>query len=79
MTTTVEGEEEAASARRHVLQELGWDVAQGDGSDGGIGVFHADQLQAKCASKYGPAQPGQSGGSAASPAEKAQAATPAMR
>ena len=36
MTTTVEGEEEAASARRHVLQELGWDVAQGDGSDGGM-------------------------------------------
>ena len=26
MTTTVEGEETAASARRHVLQELGWEV-----------------------------------------------------
>jgi len=38
MTTTVEGEE-AAPARRHVLQELGWDVGPGgDGSMAGSAV-----------------------------------------
>jgi acyl-coenzyme A thioesterase PaaI-like protein len=36
MTTTVEGEETAASARRHVLQELGWEVTPGEGADGGM-------------------------------------------
>ena len=33
MTSTVEGEE-AAPARRHVLQELGWDVAPSEEGDG---------------------------------------------
>jgi acyl-coenzyme A thioesterase PaaI-like protein len=33
MTSTVEGEE-AASARRHVLQELGWDVGPSEEADG---------------------------------------------
>jgi len=32
--------------------------ALADGSFGRDGVFHAKQLQAKCASKYAPAQPG---------------------
>jgi cytochrome c-type biogenesis protein CcmE len=41
--------------------------ALADGSFGRDGVFHAKQLQAKCASKYAPQQPGQ-----------AAAATPAM-
>ncbi len=35
MTTTVEGEE-AASARRHVLQELGWEVTPAQDADGGM-------------------------------------------
>jgi len=33
--------------------------ALADGSFGRDGVFHAKQLQAKCASKYAPQQPGQ--------------------
>ncbi len=33
MTSTVEGEE-AAPARRHVLQELGWDVGPSEEADG---------------------------------------------
>lgn len=32
--------------------------ALADGSFGRDGIFHAKQLQAKCASKYAPAQPG---------------------
>jgi cytochrome c-type biogenesis protein CcmE len=32
--------------------------ALADGSFGRDGVFHAKQLQAKCASKYAPQQPG---------------------
>jgi cytochrome c-type biogenesis protein CcmE len=52
--------------------------ALAEGSYGHDGVFHAKQLQAKCASKYAPAQPGDSGASPATPAEKAQAATPTM-
>ena len=55
--------------------------ALAEGSYGRDGVFHAKQLQAKCASKYAPAQPGAGGagdGSAppSTPPEKAQAATP---
>ena len=43
--------------------------ALADGSYGRDGVFHAKQLQAKCASKYAPAQPGAAGSSmSASPA-----------
>jgi cytochrome c-type biogenesis protein CcmE len=38
--------------------------ALADGSFGRDGVFHAKQLQAKCASKYAP-QPGQPGGTPA--------------
>jgi cytochrome c-type biogenesis protein CcmE len=36
--------------------------ALADGSFGHDGVFHAKQLQAKCASKYAPQQQGQPGG-----------------
>src|SRR5438132_454619 len=36
----------------------------GDGSVGRDGVFHAKQLQAKCASKYAPQQPGAPGNGA---------------
>jgi cytochrome c-type biogenesis protein CcmE len=35
------------------------------GTYGRDGVFHATQLQAKCASKYAPAQPGAAGNTAA--------------
>ncbi len=52
--------------------------ALAEGSYGHDGVFHAKQLQAKCASKYGPAQPGETGTPQAAPAEKAQATTPSM-
>jgi len=44
--------------------------ALADGSFGRDGVFHAKQLQAKCASKYAPQQPG-------TPASGAPASTPA--
>ena len=45
--------------------------ALADGSFGRDGVFHAKQLQAKCASKYAPQQPGApaSGGSPNAPAK----------
>ncbi|MGA7106696.1 MAG: cytochrome c maturation protein CcmE [Terracidiphilus sp.] len=46
------------------------------GTFGRDGVFHANQLQAKCASKYAPGQPG-SGRPAAAPANPRAAATPA--
>jgi len=51
------------------------------GTWGRDGVFHATQLQAKCASKYAPAAPGQNGQPAASPANDKRAAveTPAGR
>ena len=61
--------------------------ALAEGNYGHDGIFHAKQLQAKCASKYAPAQPGpgdkaagagDSGAPPASPPEKAQAAAPAM-
>src|SRR5213592_5046643 len=44
--------------------------ALADGSFGRDGVFHAKQLQAKCASKYAPQQPG-------TPANGTQSAEPA--
>jgi len=53
--------------------------ALAEGSYGRDGVFHAKQLQAKCASKYGPAQPGaQPAAQPGAPPEKAQAAAPTM-
>jgi cytochrome c-type biogenesis protein CcmE len=45
------------------------------GTFGRDGVFHASELQAKCASKYAPVQPGQSP-PAAAPANPRAAATP---
>jgi cytochrome c-type biogenesis protein CcmE len=52
--------------------------ALAEGSYGRDGLFHAKQLQAKCASKYGPAQPGQPNTSQPAPPEKAQATVPSM-
>jgi cytochrome c-type biogenesis protein CcmE len=56
--------------------------ALAEGSYGRDGVFHAKQIQAKCASKYGPAQPGQQPGQTgpppSAPPEKAQVSAPAM-
>jgi cytochrome c-type biogenesis protein CcmE len=55
--------------------------ALAEGSYGRDGVFHAKQLQAKCASKYGPAQPGQpgqTGAPQAAPPEKAQVSPPSI-
>ncbi|HET7103161.1 MAG TPA: cytochrome c maturation protein CcmE [Terracidiphilus sp.] len=46
------------------------------GTYGRDGVFHATGLQAKCASKYAPAQPGSTARQAANP--RAAAATPAI-
>jgi len=43
--------------------------ALADGSFGRDGVFHARQLQAKCASKYAPKQGAQPGGSQPEPAK----------
>ncbi len=48
--------------------------ALADGTYGRDGVFHATTLQAKCASKYAPAQPGAAG---AAPARTALNAAPA--
>ena len=45
--------------------------ALADGSFGRDGVFHAKQLQAKCASKYAPQQPGATG----APGEPAKSMT----
>jgi len=55
--------------------------ALADGTFGKDGVFHANTLQAKCASKYAPAQPGgQPGmGPGAAPAKPATAPTPNPR
>ena len=52
--------------------------ALAEGSYGRDGVFHAKQLQAKCASKYAPAQPDGSGAPPSATPEKAQAASPSM-
>jgi cytochrome c-type biogenesis protein CcmE len=55
--------------------------ALAEGNYGRDGVFHAKQLQAKCASKYGPAQPGQpaqTGDPQAAPPQKAQVSPPSM-
>ena len=49
--------------------------ALAEGTYGRDGVFHATVLQAKCASKYAPAQPGASPASA--PAKTASSAMPA--
>jgi cytochrome c-type biogenesis protein CcmE len=46
------------------------------GTFGRDGVFHASELQAKCASKYGPQQPGQQPSVATPAATKRAAATP---
>jgi cytochrome c-type biogenesis protein CcmE len=43
--------------------------ALADGSYGRDGVFHANELQAKCASKYAPARSGSQPGSQAGPAQ----------
>jgi cytochrome c-type biogenesis protein CcmE len=45
------------------------------GTFGRDGVFHASELQAKCASKYAPGQPGQAPANAA-PANPRAAVTP---
>jgi cytochrome c-type biogenesis protein CcmE len=54
--------------------------ALAEGSYGRDGIFHAKQLQAKCASKYGPAQPApeQTGTPQGAPPEKAQVTAPSM-
>jgi cytochrome c-type biogenesis protein CcmE len=49
------------------------------GTYGRDGVFHADQLQAKCASKYAPAQPGAAPAKAATTNPRADNALPALR
>ncbi len=50
--------------------------ALAEGSYGHDGVFHAKQIQAKCASKYAPAQPGAEGAPGTTPA--AQTGTASM-
>jgi cytochrome c-type biogenesis protein CcmE len=53
--------------------------ALAEGSYGRDGVFRAKQIQAKCASKYAPAQPGQTGSpQPPASAEKAEASAPSM-
>jgi cytochrome c-type biogenesis protein CcmE len=49
--------------------------AVAEGTYGHDGVFHATELQAKCASKYAPAQPGSQPGSGPGTAPKAPPAT----
>jgi cytochrome c-type biogenesis protein CcmE len=49
------------------------------GTMGRDGVFHATQLQAKCASKYAPAAPGSTMPNAAPPDKRAAAAAPALK
>jgi cytochrome c-type biogenesis protein CcmE len=46
--------------------------ALAEGKMGRDGVFHAQKLQAKCASKYAPKQDGTPGEPAATPSQKAQ-------
>ncbi|HEX8814441.1 MAG TPA: cytochrome c maturation protein CcmE [Terriglobales bacterium] len=50
--------------------------ALADGSFGRDGVFHAKGLQAKCASKYAPAQPGSTGAPNGAPGSMTQMQTP---
>ena len=50
--------------------------ALAEGNYGRDGVFHAKQIQAKCASKYAPAQPGAEGSPGATP--PAQTGTASM-
>ncbi len=53
--------------------------ALADGSFGHDGVFHAKQLQAKCASKYAPQQPGTTGSPASTqPKNMTQVQPPAL-
>jgi cytochrome c-type biogenesis protein CcmE len=52
--------------------------ALAEGSYGRDGVFHASVLQAKCASKYGPAQPGSSPTAAPAASPRAAAAAPSV-
>jgi cytochrome c-type biogenesis protein CcmE len=52
--------------------------ALAEGSYGRDGVFHASVLQAKCASKYGPAQPGSSPTTAPAASPRAAAAAPSL-
>lgn len=52
--------------------------ALAEGKFGRDGVFHAQKIQAKCASKYAPKQDGAPADTAGAPAQKAQASTPAM-
>jgi cytochrome c-type biogenesis protein CcmE len=52
-------------------------MALAEGTYGRDGVFHANTLQAKCASKYAPAGPNQPGAAPASPNTKTAANTPA--
>ena len=52
--------------------------ALAEGSYGRDGVFHAKQLQAKCASKYAPAQPGPTAAAPATPAAKSSGCRTAM-
>ena len=53
------------------------------GTYGRDGVFHATELQAKCASKYAPAKPGQApmspGSTTPAPADNTASAAPAAR
>jgi cytochrome c-type biogenesis protein CcmE len=53
--------------------------ALAEGSYGRDGVFHATVLQAKCASKYAPAQPGAAPTAAPNGSPRADAATPAVQ
>ncbi len=53
--------------------------ALAEGSYGRDGVFHATVLQAKCASKYAPAQPGAAPTAAPNSSPRADAATPAVQ
>ncbi|MGI9104245.1 MAG: cytochrome c maturation protein CcmE [Terriglobales bacterium] len=50
--------------------------AMAEGRFGRDGVFHANQLQAKCASKYAPAPEAQPTSAPAKPLQKAEAAAP---
>jgi cytochrome c-type biogenesis protein CcmE len=47
------------------------------GTLGHDGIFHANQLQAKCASKYAPSQPGPSGTPSSTPPAATAPASPA--
>jgi cytochrome c-type biogenesis protein CcmE len=51
--------------------------ALAEGSFGRDGLFHAKALQAKCASKYAPAQPGMQGAPASEPSKRMSDSRPA--